>query len=37
MRKFYAKDLKREEEELRYFAELKNAKEEKTGENNERR
>lgn len=26
MRKFYAKDLAREEEELRYFAELKNAK-----------
>ena len=25
MRKFYAKDLEREEAELRYFAELKNA------------
>lgn len=26
MRKFYAKDLEREEAELRYFAELKNAR-----------
>lgn len=31
MRKFYARDLEREEEELRYFAELKNASGTKEG------